>query len=193
MKTSPNIVSTSELYQYLVECENGEKIGYLDEFYVDEFTWNLIAFRVDASQGFHWHHFVISNTWIDRIDLSSRRIFLNTNQPDEIDKAREAAEHKIQDAHALKEFRGLEIQSTEKTFGRIQSFLFYPQNWHVENLVIKTHQHFHRKLVLLKTSQVKKISWDDSLLITSLHWEEVLHLPEFEKSNPFYQTTHLAG
>lgn len=183
-------VCASELNVYFVETPN-ERIGYVDQVFFNEQTWEIPAFRLSTQHEFFKRHLTIPHSMVDRIDLSSRRIFLNQD----IHQSKDRLEHPptLDFVHSIHDLTKFEIHTPERSFGKVEDLLFDRETWKIEHLVIKTHKFIGGKHILISPEQVQKLSWEESQLFVSLHESEVLNSPEFTYADPAFQKAHFFG
>ena len=83
------------------------------------------------------------------------------------------------DAHLLsaQAVNGYHIQASDGTIGHVCDFMMDDQNWAIHRLVIKTGHRFSGKEVELLTSQVGRISYDESAVFVNLSREAVEQAP----------------
>jgi uncharacterized protein YrrD len=181
-------INSSELYQYLVETFTGDHIGYVDHLYFNETNWTIPAFRVDARKGFHRSHVIITWLEVDRVDLSSRRIFLKEEVTQNEIFGQPERDHQVQKYHTSEDFNRLEIHTPEKSFGKVEAVLFHSKNWTIESIIIRTHKLFGGKHILIRPEQVQSIDWDHLKLNVTLHESEVINGPELKHADSAYET-----
>jgi hypothetical protein len=83
------------------------------------------------------------------------------------------------DAHlrSTKAVDGYCLQASDGTIGYVCDFMMDDQSWAISQLIIKTGHRFSGKEIEIPTSQVKRISWDESKVFSSLTKAEVEHSP----------------
>ena len=80
-------------------------------------------------------------------------------------QAPKGADAHLRSTHAV---NGYHIQASDGTIGHICDFLMDTQSWAIRQLVIKTGHRFSGKEVQLSTSQVGRISYDESTVFVNL-------------------------
>jgi hypothetical protein len=115
-----HVVTAEELLHFLVETESGEKLGYLDQIYLDDQCKQVTAFRVNIEPVLHRRNLILSPTLVSRTDLSSRRIFLKDSKNHLL--AGTKVQELMQPSQNLEFLRKCEIQTLEKSFGKVGMF-----------------------------------------------------------------------
>jgi len=74
------------------------------------------------------------------------------------------------DAHlrSTQAVNGYHLQACDGTIGHLCDFMMDDQSWSIGQLVIKTGHRLSGKEVLIPTSKVDRISWDDSTVFVTL-------------------------
>jgi hypothetical protein len=83
------------------------------------------------------------------------------------------------DAHlrSTQAVNGYHIQATDGTIGHVCDFTMDDQTWAIRQLVIKTGHRFSGKEVQIQTSQVDRISYEESTVFVNLTSKAVEHSP----------------
>jgi hypothetical protein len=192
--TQPNdTVTASELIQYSVHSPT-EQLGYIDQLSIDEQSWKIPSIRVSVDHSWVKKHIQIPCSFIERIDVSSRRVFLMESI------------QKIQDLisrqpplhfHTVHDLKGFEMHTPEKNFGKLEDLLIHktPQknSWAIDHFILNIHRWFGWKYVLIRPDQIKNIAWNHSRINLALHESEVLNAPEFKHTDAPFQSSHWYG
>ena len=72
---------------------------------------------------------------------------------------------------------GYHLQASDGTIGHVCDFMMDDQSWAIRQLVIKTGHRFSGKEVQIPTSQVDRISYDESTVFVNLTSEAVEQSP----------------
>ena len=73
---------------------------------------------------------------------------------------------------------GYHLRASDGTVGHVCDFMMDARSWAIGQLVVKTGHRLSGKEVLIPTSQVDRISWDDSTVFVNLTKEAVEQSPE---------------
>ena len=168
-------VSTRELSNFLVVAKDGN-VGYLDDFYLDDANWIIRHMMVESGEWLCRKDVVIANQAVERVDLSSRRIFLNVTRG-QIERDSQIIQ--LTQLHKIKEFIGMGIHTSESTFGKISDILFATEKWTVEHLVAFTHKVLNRKAVLISPKDVISTDWIHHRVDVKLTEEQIQNAPEW--------------
>ena len=87
--------------------------------------------------------------------------------------------HERVDAHlrSTQTVNGYHLQASDGTIGHVCDFLIDDQSWVIGQLVIKTGHRLSGNEVQIPTSQVERISWDESKVFVSLTKQAVEQSP----------------
>jgi uncharacterized protein YrrD len=194
-------LSTNELLDFLVVAKDGN-VGYLDDFYLDDKSWIIPYILVESGDWLHRKDVIIANQVIDRVDLSSRRIFLKMTQEQVessphihrgkvISREQEVEyynhfkgeyywnkQNGITSLHTTKGLMGMGIHTPDSTFGKISDLQFTPVKWTVEHLVVHTHRVLNGKVVLISTKEVAGVDWVNNRVNVRLLEEQIAKAPE---------------
>ncbi|MEO5969087.1 MAG: PRC-barrel domain-containing protein [Bdellovibrionia bacterium] len=195
--------STHELLNFLVVAKDGN-VGYLDDFYIDDEYWVIRYIMVESGDWLHRKDVVIATQMIERVDLSSRRIFLNTireqvessphiHRGRVISREQEteyydhfkwnyywSEQNPISNLHTRKEVIGMGIHTPESTFGRISDVLFSTIKWTVEHLILHAHRVLDGKVVLISTKDVVSVDRINHRVNVKLLEGQVQEAPEWK-------------
>ena len=98
--------------------------------------------------------------------------------PDEpaiaMDPKRDPADAHLRSTQAVK---GYHLQASDGIVGHVCDFMMDDESWAIERLVVKTGHRFTGKEVLLPTSKVDRISYDESTVFVNLTREAVEQSP----------------
>jgi sporulation protein YlmC with PRC-barrel domain len=88
--------------------------------------------------------------------------------------------HKRADAHlrSTQAVKGYHLQASDGIVGHVSDFMMDDESWVIGRLVIKTGHRFTGKEVLIPTSKVNRISYDESTVFVNLTKEAVEQSPE---------------
>jgi hypothetical protein len=81
--------------------------------------------------------------------------------------------------HSAQAVTGYHLQATDGIVGHVCDFLMDSKSWAIHQLVIKTGHRFSGKEVLVPTSSVVRISYDDSTVFVEINKEAVEKSPEY--------------
>jgi hypothetical protein len=86
---------------------------------------------------------------------------------------------KSADAHlrSTQAVNGYHIQATDGLIGHVCDFMMDDQSWAILQLVVKTGHRLSGNEVQIPSSQVDRISWDESTVFVKLTRDEVEHSP----------------
>jgi sporulation protein YlmC with PRC-barrel domain len=92
-----------------------------------------------------------------------------------------APKHKRADAHlrSTQSVKGYNLQASDGIVGHVCDFMMDDKSWAIGQLVIKTGHRFTGKEVLIPTSKVDRISYEDSTVFVNLTKEAVEQSPEY--------------
>ena len=92
--------------------------------------------------------------------------------------------HHRDDKHlrSMQEVIGYNIQSVDGEIGHVSSFLVDDRSWAIHELVIETGHWFSGKEILIPTSKVKRISYEESKVFVSLTKADIQQTAENEVS-----------
>ncbi len=85
---------------------------------------------------------------------------------------------------SIDEVRGYHIQAEDGDVGHIQDFIVNDDKWSIRYLVIDTRNLIPGKKVLLATSWVHSVSWEESTAFVSVKRQAVKDSPEFDPTKP---------
>ena len=74
----PHLRSSRDVVGYYVGAIDGD-IGHIDDILFDEY-WTLRYFVIDTRNWWPGKHVLISPTWIDRLEWTDQKVFVNLNQ-----------------------------------------------------------------------------------------------------------------
>ena len=88
------------------------------------------------------------------------------------------------DAHlrSTKAVNGYQLKANDETIGHVCDFMMDAQSWAIGQLVVKTGHRLSGKEVLISTSQVDRISYEESTVFVSLTRESVEQSSEHDMS-----------
>jgi len=101
-------------------------------------------------------------------------------------EAREATQDKktwdphLRSTHAV---RGYHIQATDGEIGHVEDFVIEDQTWAIRYLIVDTRNWWPGKKVLLATSWIERISWDDSKIFVNLPRAAIKEAPEYTEES----------
>ena len=92
--------------------------------------------------------------------------------------------HHRDDKHlrSMQAVTGYHIQSVDGEIGHVNSFMVDDKNWAIHELVIETGHWYSGKEILIPTSKVKKISYEEAKVFVSLTKEDIQQTAENEIS-----------
>jgi sporulation protein YlmC with PRC-barrel domain len=92
--------------------------------------------------------------------------------------------HHRDDKHlrSMQEVIGYNIQSADGEIGHVSSFLVDDKSWAIHELVIETGHWYSGKEILIPTSKVKRISYEDAKVFVSLTKSDIQQTAENEIS-----------
>jgi sporulation protein YlmC with PRC-barrel domain len=91
------------------------------------------------------------------------------------DHAPENADAHLRSARAVK---GYQIQASDGPIGHVGDFMIDDQSWAIRELVVKTGHRFSGKEIRIPTSQVNRVSYEESSVLVNLSKEAVERSPE---------------
>jgi hypothetical protein len=77
---------------------------------------------------------------------------------------------------------GYHIQSVDGEIGHVKSFMVDDKSWAIHELVIETGHWFSGKEILIPTSKVKRISYEEAKVFVSLSKADIQQTAENEIS-----------
>jgi uncharacterized protein YrrD len=72
----PNLRSTHEISGYHIQAADGE-VGHVDDFIIDDETWAIRYLIIDTQNWWSGNKLLISPRWIERVDWSESKVFVN--------------------------------------------------------------------------------------------------------------------
>lgn len=95
------------------------------------------------------------------------------------------AETNDEDLHlrSTKNIIGYDIHSLDGDFGHVDDFILDDENWHIIYLVVDTHKCFGGTKVLIETSAIKQIIWEESKVMVNLSTEAIRECTLFDESD----------
>ncbi len=75
---------------------------------------------------------------------------------------------------------GYQIQASDEAIGHVTDFVLDDETWVIQHVVVDTRHWFSGKRVMIRPSQIKRISWDESKVYVDLTQEAILASPVFE-------------
>ena len=88
-----------------------------------------------------------------------------------------------QDSPHLRSSREVEtyaIRTTDNTIGHIEDFLFEDRGWSIPMVVAETREWWPGKHVLIATSRIDYIDWEDRCIAVRVTREELEHNPDYD-------------
>lgn len=83
---------------------------------------------------------------------------------------------------STKKITGYHIHATDGDIGHVSDFIVEDTDWKMKYLVVDTHNWFGGKKVLVETTAVKEMQWDNSKVILSLSKDALKDCPVFDES-----------
>ena len=93
----------------------------------------------------------------------------------------------LRSANAVKHYK---IQAEDGVIGHLSDFILNEESWAIHDVMVHTGAWLSAKDVLIPTSHVKEISWNDSKIVVDLDKEAVLRAPLYDETSP--NATHPA-
>ena len=92
--------------------------------------------------------------------------------------------HKRADAHlrSTQAVKGYHLQATDGIVGHVCDFMMDNESWAISQIVVKTGHRFTGKEVLLPTSKISRISYEESTVFVNLTKEAVEQSPAHDLS-----------
>jgi PRC-barrel domain len=75
----PQLRSSMEVSSYSIQANDGE-IGHVDDFVIDDDTWEIRYLVVDTLNWWPGKKVLISTKWIERVSWSESKVFLNLDR-----------------------------------------------------------------------------------------------------------------
>ncbi|HEY9166629.1 MAG TPA: PRC-barrel domain-containing protein [Candidatus Kryptonia bacterium] len=75
-KWNPHLRSTHEVSSYHIQASDGE-IGHVEDFIIDDETWAIRYLIIDTQNWWPGNKLLISPKWIERVDWSESKVFVN--------------------------------------------------------------------------------------------------------------------
>lgn len=196
MQNMKPLIMANSLHGFAVEAEDGE-IGHIDDFYLDERTWNIAHVAVDVSSWLKERKVLLSPEVFGSADWRKKHIEakmtkkLVSESPEVDTLLPDAAEAETQvyrvrhsdldhlwSVHSLKEYTL--FSENLKNMGKIQDFLIDTETWTVRFLIIKTND---GREFLTQPNVVQSIDMHDRL-IKIVHPEEAT--TDWQEYDPHY-------
>ncbi|MGA9211831.1 PRC-barrel domain-containing protein [Kaistella sp.] len=83
---------------------------------------------------------------------------------------------------STKEVKGYQIHTIDGDFGHVSDFILDDTTWQIIYLVVDTHKWFGGTKVLIKTSAIKEIQWENTKIIVNISTETIKDSPIFDDS-----------
>ncbi len=82
------------------------------------------------------------------------------------------------------EIIGYTIQARDSEIGKVTDYIVDDDDWKINFLVVETGSWLDRKPVLLSTSWIKEVNWDNQIVVVNITTDEVRNSPDFDPSEP---------
>jgi hypothetical protein len=92
----------------------------------------------------------------------------------------EADEPHLRSAKAI---IGLHVQATDEMTGHVADFVMDDKNWAIQHMVVDTGHWLSGKRVMISSSQINRISWEESKVYVNLTKEAILGSPAFDPAS----------
>jgi uncharacterized protein YrrD len=76
---------------------------------------------------------------------------------------------------------GYHIQAQDGEMGRVIDFIIDDENWTIRYLVVETGHWFNQKKVLVSPTWMESVSWEESMIFTSLTQEQIRNSPDYSE------------
>lgn len=87
----------------------------------------------------------------------------------------------LQSTNAVK---GYGIHATDGEIGKVVDYILDDSNWKIDYLVVDTGNWLNSKKVLLPTSWINQVKWDNEIVIVNVTTDQVENSPAFDSSEP---------
>ncbi|MEO8823781.1 MAG: PRC-barrel domain-containing protein [Ginsengibacter sp.] len=82
------------------------------------------------------------------------------------------------------EVKGYTIHATDGEIGKVSDYILDDSNWKISYLVIDTGDWLNSKKVLLPTGWIKKVKWNNQIVIVDVTTAEIENCPIYDSSQP---------
>jgi uncharacterized protein YrrD len=111
------------------------------------------------------------------------------SEPENIDHSAEETQSNndphLQSTDAIK---GYTIHATDGEIGKVVDYILDDSNWKIDYLVVDTGNWLNSKKVLLATSWITQVKWDNELVVVNVTTNEVKNCPAYDSSEPINAT-----
>ena len=90
------------------------------------------------------------------------------------------------------EVNGYDILATDGSIGEVDDFVFDDETFAIREVVVDTHKWLPGKRVLLSTSEIDRVSWEDREVYVKLTREAIRNRPEYDPSRPVQAADEMA-
>lgn len=80
--------------------------------------------------------------------------------------------------------KGCTIHATDGEIGKVVDYILDDSDWKINYLVVDTGNWLNSKKVLLPTSWIKEIKWDNEVVVVNVSTAEVKNSPDFDPAQP---------
>ena len=85
---------------------------------------------------------------------------------------------------STKKVTGYSIHAKDGEIGKVVDYIIDDTNWKIKFLVVDTGSWLNSRMVLLSTSWITKVNWNNTNVVVDVSTEEVKNSPEFDASQP---------
>ncbi|MEO8820663.1 MAG: PRC-barrel domain-containing protein [Ginsengibacter sp.] len=85
---------------------------------------------------------------------------------------------------STKEIEDYKIHTTDGEIGKVVDYIIDDSNWKITYLIVETGSWLNSKKVLLSTSWITDVKWDNKIVIVNTTTDEVKDSPDFDESQP---------
>ena len=83
-----------------------------------------------------------------------------------------------------KEIEDYTIHTTDGEIGKVVDYIMDDSNWKINYLIVETGSWLNSKKVLLSTSWIKEVKWDNQIVIVNITTEKLKDSPDYDESQP---------
>lgn len=106
------------------------------------------------------------------------------SQPPAIEVPAEDQANKDPHLRSTNEVKGYTIHATDGEIGKVTDYILDDSNWKINYLVIDTGSWLNSKNVLLPTSWIKEVKWENQIVIVNVTMDQIENCPLYDNSQP---------
>jgi hypothetical protein len=105
-------------------------------------------------------------------------------EPENINNPQENEENSDPHLQSTDAVKGYAIHATDGEIGKVVDYILDDSNWKIDYLVVDTGTWLNSKKVLLPTSWITQVKWDNEIVIVNVTTNEIENSPAYDSSEP---------